>query len=87
MLAKAEAKHLYSKLEQCFFGIGKFPEKYKNVFDITIASGIFTYGHASPAGIEDMFEGLKTNGIAIFTVPDDESLGYQEKLEEKVEKG
>lgn len=89
MLEVAEQKKCYKKLEQGMIGMGTFPKEFVYKFDVVIATGMFSKGHVTPAGADDIIAALRSGGLAFFSVRDDyvDELGYSAKFKLLEEEG
>jgi predicted TPR repeat methyltransferase len=66
MLEVAKRKEVYNKLHSLFLGesIDLEPESY----DVVVASGVLTHGHAPPGSLDGILKISKSGGIIIFSL-------------------
>lgn len=87
MLEQARKKNIYSDLHQMTLGEPlDFPD---DAFAATIATGVFTTGHAPASAFKDLIRVTISSGHIIFSVRADAylELGYKEKQDELEQQG
>jgi predicted TPR repeat methyltransferase len=87
MLEQARKKNIYSELRQMTLGEPlDFPD---NMFAATIATGVFTTGHAPATAFEELIRVTRPGGHIIFSVRADAYLemGYKDKQTELEQSG
>jgi predicted TPR repeat methyltransferase len=87
MLEQARKKNVYSELHQMTLGEPlDFPD---NTFAATIATGVFTTGHAPASAFEELIRVTRSGGHIIFSVRADAYLemGYKDRQAELEQAG